>query len=62
LAELIRGPRLKLCSSLEEALEEASRSAVPGDVVLLSPASASYDTFRNYEERGKKFKELVSEL
>lgn len=62
LAELIRGPRLKLCSSLEEALEEASRSAVPGDVVLLSPASASYDMFRNYEERGKKFKELVLEL
>lgn len=62
LAELVRGPRVEICSSLEEALKEASSSAVPGDVVLLSPAAASYDTFRNYEERGDKFKELVMEL
>lgn len=55
-------PRVRLCASLEEAVDEASRLAGPGDVVVLSPACASYDMFRNYEERGKKFKDLVMAL
>lgn len=47
---------------LEEAFTCATRLAGPGDVVLLSPASASYDQFRNFEERGELFRELVEDL
>ncbi|MBC7341303.1 MAG: UDP-N-acetylmuramoyl-L-alanine--D-glutamate ligase [Clostridia bacterium] len=49
-------------SGLEEAVYQAYQLAQPGDVVLLSPACASWDMFRSYEERGDKFKELVSNL
>lgn len=45
--------------SLEEAVDQASRLASPGDVVLLSPACASFDMFRNAEERGDIFHEIV---
>lgn len=46
----------------EEAVEAAYRAAKPGDTVLLSPASTSFDMFRNFEERGNKFKQLVRQL
>lgn len=46
----------------EEAVTKAKESAVPGDVVLLSPASTSFDMFNNFEERGNLFKELVNKL
>ncbi|MCC7202701.1 MAG: UDP-N-acetylmuramoyl-L-alanine--D-glutamate ligase [Nitrospirae bacterium] len=49
-------------SSLEEAVSMAQGSAVKGDVVLLSPACASFDMFRNFEDRGNKFKEIVWRL
>jgi UDP-N-acetylmuramoylalanine--D-glutamate ligase len=49
-------------SSLEEAVSEASRLAIPGDVVLLSPACASWDMFDNYEERGDLFCNLARNL
>ena len=49
-------------SSMEEAVRHAAKLAVPGDVVLLSPACASFDWFENYEQRGRVFKELVSKL
>lgn len=48
--------------SLEEAVELCRREARPGQVVLLAPACSSYDMFRNYEERGKAFKELVRRI
>lgn len=50
------------CHSFESAVEQAVRHAGPGDVVLLSPATASMDLFRNYRERGDRFKKLVLEL
>lgn len=51
-----------MCSSLEEAVLTSYDHAVSGDVVLFSPASASFDMFKNFEERGNKFKEIVNSL
>ena len=48
--------------SFEEALEFCTKSASEGDAVLLSPACASWDMFKSYEVRGKKFKEYVNKL
>lgn len=48
--------------STDEAIERAMRHAVAGDVVLLSPACASFDLFKNYEDRGDQFKESVYKL
>jgi UDP-N-acetylmuramoylalanine--D-glutamate ligase len=48
------------CGDLPTAVARAARLAVPGDVVLLSPACASYDQFRTYEERGETFRRLAS--
>lgn len=48
--------------TLEHALHKANAAAEPGDVVLLAPACASFDQFKNYEERGRVFKELVQAL
>jgi UDP-N-acetylmuramoylalanine--D-glutamate ligase len=48
--------------TLENAIRRASESAQPGDIVLLAPACASFDQFRNYEHRGKVFKEVVKAL
>ena len=46
-------------TTLAEATELAKKQARPGDVVLLSPASASFNDFADYKERGKAFKEIV---
>jgi UDP-N-acetylmuramoylalanine--D-glutamate ligase len=48
--------------TLENALRKANAAALPGDVVLLAPACASFDQFKNYEQRGQVFKEIVRGL
>jgi UDP-N-acetylmuramoylalanine--D-glutamate ligase len=53
------GVPLLRCGDLETAVREASAAARPGEVVLLSPACASYDQFRDFEERGDRFRSLV---
>ena len=51
-----------LAEDLEEAVKLCARMAHPGDAVLLSPACASWGQFKNYEERGRMFKEYVRAL
>ncbi|MEG1777812.1 MAG: UDP-N-acetylmuramoyl-L-alanine--D-glutamate ligase, partial [Angelakisella sp.] len=49
-------------ASLEEAIRLARENAASGDIVTLSPACASFDSYPNFEARGKHFKELVNNL
>ncbi len=49
-------------ASLEEAVTLAAQEAEPGNVVLLSPACASFDMFRDYRDRGEQFRDLVKAL
>jgi UDP-N-acetylmuramoylalanine--D-glutamate ligase len=48
--------------SLQDAVAKARELASPGDIVLLSPACASFDMFRDFEDRGKQFREIVNKL
>ena len=50
------------CTALEEAVEVAARNVQPGDVVLLAPGGTSFDAFRDFVERGERFRELVEAL
>ena len=54
--------RILRVGTYKDAVGTARSAAVPGDVVLLSPASTSFDMFKNFEERGNTFKKLVMEL
>lgn len=58
----IKGPELVHAETLENAIRKASAAAQAGDVVLLAPACASFDQFKNYEHRGKVFKGIVAGL
>ena len=53
---------IKRSVTLEQALFDASNAAVSGDTVLLSPACASFDQYRDFEARGEHFRELVEAL
>ena len=56
------GMELVETKTLDEAVQAARAGAVPGDVVVLSPACAAFDQFKNFMERGKYFKQLVNAL
>jgi UDP-N-acetylmuramoylalanine--D-glutamate ligase len=51
-----------IAKSFDEAVKLACNMAAEGDVVMLSPACASWDMFRNFEERGRRFKEIIAAL
>jgi UDP-N-acetylmuramoylalanine--D-glutamate ligase len=55
-------PNMVDTGSMKDAVQAAFQLAAKGDVILLSPACASFDLFKNYEDRGKQFKEAVREL
>ena len=59
---LERGIDVSECESLENAVKMAAEDSQAGEVVLLSPASASFDQFRDFEARGDRFRELVEGL
>jgi UDP-N-acetylmuramoylalanine--D-glutamate ligase len=56
------GTPLHRCADLEEAVRSAADAAAAGEVVLLSPACASFDAFENFERRGERFREIVEAL
>ena len=56
------GVELHRCADLDQAVRRAAAAAQPGDVVLLSPACASFDAFENFERRGERFRALVGGL
>jgi UDP-N-acetylmuramoylalanine--D-glutamate ligase len=62
-ADLLEGQvRVERCELISEAVRRAAETAHPGDIVLLSPACASYDQFRDYEKRGLHFRQMVGAI
>ena len=59
---IVGAERMVDALSAEQAVKESARLAEDGDVVLLSPCCASFDLFKNYEDRGEQFKEAVRRL
>ncbi len=69
IIQAVQGPRpgsrlqsLTRCAGLREAVLTAAQSAQPGDVVLLSPGGTSFDEFKDFEQRGERFREWVKAL
>ncbi|GAA4724338.1 UDP-N-acetylmuramoyl-L-alanine--D-glutamate ligase [Sphingomonas lutea] len=64
LFERLLSPHIpvKNCGKLADAVREAATDSAPGDTVLLSPACASFDQFRDFEDRGDQFRDLVRAL
>jgi UDP-N-acetylmuramoylalanine--D-glutamate ligase len=56
------GVELHRCADLSDAVRRAAAAARPGEVVLFSPACASFDAFRDFEERGDRFRQIVESL
>jgi UDP-N-acetylmuramoylalanine--D-glutamate ligase len=56
------GIELRRCADLEDAVRRAAAAATPGEVVLLSPACASFDAFESFEARGERFRQIVEGL
>ena len=52
----------QFADSMDDAVSKAFDSAAPGEIVMLSPACASFDMYDNFEQRGRDFKRAVSEL
>lgn len=61
-ADCAEKPEMQDAADLAEAVQLAHAAAQPGDVVMMSPASASFDCFKNFMERGDRFKQLVHAL
>ena len=53
---------VQACEMMADAVRQAMAAARPGDVVLLSPACASFDQFRDFEARGDAFRDIVAAL
>ncbi|MEG1351015.1 MAG: UDP-N-acetylmuramoyl-L-alanine--D-glutamate ligase [Bacilli bacterium] len=53
---------IQVCDNLEEAVKLSDKLSTDGDTILLSPASASWDQYKDFEERGRAFKKFVNEL
>ena len=65
IKRLIKNPRLRIvegCKNMKQIVRTAHKLTSPGDVVLLSPACASFGMFKNYTDRGEQFKKQVREL
>ena len=60
----VMNPNIEIykCNTLQEVVDKAKEVAIPGEIVLFSPASASFDMFKNFADRGVKFKDLVNKL
>lgn len=62
-ADLLEGQvKVERCELISEAVRRAAEAARPGEIVLLSPACASYDQFRDYEKRGHHFRQMVGAI
>jgi UDP-N-acetylmuramoylalanine--D-glutamate ligase len=55
-------PQIVDCADFTDAVRKAAEAAKSGDVVLMSPASAAFDQFKNFMERGTYFKKMIMEL
>jgi UDP-N-acetylmuramoylalanine--D-glutamate ligase len=60
VAQHLSGQSFAICNSLENAVALALRQAGPGDIVLLSPGGTSYDAFKDFAERGDRFRTLIA--
>ncbi len=60
----VMNPNIEIykCNTLQEVVDKAKEVAIPGEIVLFSPASASFDMFKNFADRGNQFKNLVNKL